>query len=171
MERNQPHFDVVHLMPSYVVGRNEMCDSTESLMASPNSFILSVVCGTGEAGQGSSEVAMVVNHVDDCARIHVEALDPRIAGGQSFMISYDYSSRPQWNDASRIVEERFPEAVKAGILPNRGGLESIRLRLESKRTQEVFGFEHNYESAVVSVVQQYLELREKEQAKNNRVRS
>lgn len=169
VEGNRPHFEVVHLMPSYVIGRNDMCDTTESLMASPNGFVLSVVCGTGEAGQGPSEVAMVVNHIDDCARIHVEALDPRIEGCQSFMICYDCFSRPQWNDAKRIVEERFPEAVKAGILPNKGSLESIWTRLESKRTQEVFGFEHDYQSAVISVVQQYLELHRKEQAEGDRV--
>ena len=164
MKNEQPHFDAIHIMPTYVLGRNDLCDSTEGMQAISNSIPLNIVRAAGGEEGGLAAMAMVTNHVDDCARIHVEALDPKIAGGQSFMICYDWKLRPQWDEAKAIVEKKFPDAVKAGILPSGGHVESICCRLESKKTEEVFGFRHTYEEAVVSLVEQYLELYEKEQA-------
>ena len=82
IRNKHPRFDVIHLMPSYVLGRIGVCDGLERLQTSTNSLPLNSILG--KAGN-ETPMAMVVNHVDDCARIHVEALHPRIEGGQSFM--------------------------------------------------------------------------------------
>lgn len=171
MKQNRPHFDTIHLMPSYVLGRNEMYTSIEDLLASPNSFPLNIVRAAGEGGGDYPAMAMVTNHVDDCARIHVEALNPRVEGGKSFMICYDCESRPQWDDAKEIVSKYFSEAVKAGILPNKGSLESVCSKLDSKETEETFGFKRTYEEAVVDLVEQYLQLLGKTQAVNGGVKN
>ncbi|OQO02525.1 hypothetical protein B0A48_12052 [Cryoendolithus antarcticus] len=160
MGKHQPHFDIIHLMPTYVLGRNDMCDSVAGMQLDSNSIPLNFMLGTEASPQ---PMAMVVNHIDDCARIHVEALAPRIEGNQSFMICYDCDSKPQWNDAKGIVEKHFPEAVKAGLLPCRGDVLSVPSILDSKKTVETFGdFKYTYEDAVFSLVNQYLELCEKE---------
>lgn len=166
MKENKPHFDIINLMPSYVIGRNDLYQTTGEMLASPNSFPLNIVRSTGDGETGLAGMAMVTNHIDDCARIHVEALDPKIEGGQSFMICQDCKTCPQWDKAKEVVEKRFPGAVKAGILPNKGHLEDVWTRLESEKTEKTFGLRYTYEDAVASAVEQYLELHEKEQAKN-----
>ena len=166
--RNEnPSFDVIHLMPSYVLGRNGMCDGLERLQTSTNSIPLNIILGQDG---NETPMSMVVNHVDDCARIHVEALHPRIEGGQSFMICYDCSTEPKWDRAKEVVAKHFPELIKTGFLKNDGTLKSVHCSLESAKTEEIFGFRHSYDEAVVDIVQQYLELRKKEEENKNRVK-
>lgn len=69
------------------------------------------------------------------------------------------------------MEKHFPEAVKSGLLPNKGGLQSICCRLEGGKTEETFGLEYTYEDAVVSVVEQYLELHEKESSEGGGIKN
>ncbi|KAK4890502.1 hypothetical protein LTR27_010783 [Elasticomyces elasticus] len=168
VQEKRPRFDTIHLMPSYVLGRIDMCDSLERLQTSANSFPLDIVLGR-DGGEGG--MAMVVNHVDDCARIHVEALNPRIEGNQSFIIDYNPSAKVDWDEAKDIVAKHFPDAVKSGVLPNSGTLKSVCCRLESSKTEKTFGFRQSYEEAVVDVVQQYLELREMQNGESNGVDS
>ncbi|KAK6433974.1 hypothetical protein LTR95_009840 [Oleoguttula sp. CCFEE 5521] len=160
VKQHQPHFDVIHLMPTYVLGRNDMCDSVASMQLDSNSIPLNLLLGKEPSPQ---PMAMVTNHIDDCARIHVEALARRVQGNQSFVICYDCHSKPQWDDAKRIVEKHFPEAVEVGLLPCKGNVVSVPSILDSKKTIETFGeFKYTYEDAVISLVKQYLELREKD---------
>ncbi|KAK5694498.1 hypothetical protein LTR97_009088 [Elasticomyces elasticus] len=168
MKEERPRFDAIHLMPSYVLGRIDMCDSLERLQTSANSFPLDIVLGRDG---GESGMAMVVNHVDDCARIHVEALNPRIEGNQSFIIDYNLSSQVEWDEAKDIVAKHFADAVNSDVLPNSGTLKSVRCRLESSKTEKTFGYRQSYEEAVVDVVQQYLELREMQKGGSNGVDS
>ena len=62
-----------------------------------------------------------------------------------------------WEDAIEIVNKNFPEAVKKGILPNNGATATKRTKIDSSRTEKVFGFKFaSYEEQVKSVVRQYL---------------
>lgn len=160
MKNNQPHFDLIHLMPSFVLGRNDLWKSPEELQISSNAIFLRVI-GACQPETGLPGLAMVINHIDDCARIHVQALDPKIEGNQSFIINNHFKPDPQWNDAKAIVEKRFPEVIKAGILSNAGSLESVNTSVDVAKTEQTFGIKHTYEDAVVSVVEQFLDMREK----------
>lgn len=166
VETAHPSFDIIHLMPSYVIGRKDLCSSITDLEASPNRFLLRIATGLGGDDVTNPAVAMVVNHVKDCARIHVEALNPAVTGNNSFMIDYGVAISSQWNDVRSIVKDHFPDAVAAGILPNQGNLDSVQVRLNSAETERTFGFRHTFEEAVVSAIEQYLELHEENQKKN-----
>jgi nucleoside-diphosphate-sugar epimerase len=98
-------------------------------------------------------------HVEDVARLHVEALNPKIEGNQSFLAVSEGERGTRWEDAIDIVNRNFPEAVKKGVLPNNGTAGTKRTRLDASRTEEVFGFKfQSYEEQVKAVARQYLSL-------------
>ena len=158
MKDNNPRFDIIHLMPSYVLGRVGVARSVSDLSATANNWLLNVLVGM-EVGSGDpTAMAMVVNHIDDCARIHVEALSPSVAGNQNFMISYDNGDSMRWNQAIAVVAKHFPEAVADGRLPCAGNIDSVVCQLDNKKTHQTFGFKYTYEDAVRDLAEQYLEL-------------
>ena len=60
-------------------------------------------------------------------------------------------------DTIEIVNRTFPEAVKKGVLPNNGTAATKRTKIDSSRTEKVFGFKFaGYQEQVKSVVKQYL---------------
>ena len=89
----------------------------------------------------------------------MNALDPKIEGGQSFLAVSEGTKGTVWSDAIDIVNRNFPEAVKKGILPNNGSTPTRRTKIDSSRTEKVFGIKLlSYEEQVKSVVKQYLTL-------------
>lgn len=58
-----------------------------------------------------------------------------------------------WQDATKIVAEKFPEAVAKGILPNNGIQDTRIAKIDRKRSEELFGFKFKtIEEQVESVV-------------------
>ncbi|KAJ2980941.1 hypothetical protein NQ176_g2332 [Zarea fungicola] len=76
--RNEnPSFDVVHINPSYVLGRDELRNTPELLLGhGTNRIVLSVALGL----KNEDPMANCTVHVDDVARAHVESLNPKIPG-------------------------------------------------------------------------------------------
>lgn len=165
MKANKPHFDLIHIMPSFVLGKSDLWNSLSGLMTSSNVFPL-VALGIAEAPPGGlPPTPATVVHIDDVARIHVQALEPKIKGGQSFLLNCP--KKPlYWNDARAVAEKHFSSAVEAGTFLVAGGLGSINASLDVGKTEQTFGIERTYEDAVVSVAEQYLALREKGAAVN-----
>jgi nucleoside-diphosphate-sugar epimerase len=97
--------------------------------------------------------------VDDVAKIEVLALDPKIPGGQNFLVSSGGTYSTTWNDSIDIVKRHFLEAVARGVWPLDGDQPTKRTKVDSSRAEEVFGFKlTDYETQVKSVVVHYLEL-------------
>jgi hypothetical protein len=67
-----------------------------------------------------------------------------------------------WNDANGIAGKLFPDAVSRGALPWGGSIPAVYQKIDGRRTVEVFGKLRSYEEVVMSIVGQYLELKEKE---------
>jgi nucleoside-diphosphate-sugar epimerase len=147
----KPQFDVIHLHPSFVQGRNDLAAHTRDAIKGTNSIILGMALGKKMGSIASASV-----HNDDVARVHVQALNPIIPGNQSYILSQE----TQWSDVLDIVEAEFPEAVQARILPNCGQSDTHEVIIDASLTEEIFGFQHLglYEQ-VQSVVGHYLELR------------
>jgi nucleoside-diphosphate-sugar epimerase len=151
MRTQNPKFDVVHLHPSFVQGRNDLAAHTRDAMKGTNSIILGMALGKKMGSIASASV-----HNDDVARVHVQTLDSQIPGNQSYILSQDTN----WDDVRSIVDAEFPEAVKARILPNSGQSETHELIIDASLTEKIFDFQHVglYEQ-VQSVVGHYLELK------------
>lgn len=153
MKRQSPNFDLIHLHPSFVLGKNEIAVTTRGAMQGTNSIVLGMVLGKCMGSIASASV-----HLEDVARAHVQALSPVVPGNQSYILSQE----TKWSSIRQIVNETFPEAVESRILPNCGSAETHQILVDSSSTEAIFGFEFaDLEEQVKSVVGHYLELKAK----------
>ena len=120
MGKNKPPFDLVHIHPSFIEGRDELVRTKEEAMAGTNAIILGVVAGV--KAQFPRPGATV--HNDDVARLHVEALAVDKIPAGSYVAS---SNNPggtvngtRWEAVNEIVARNFPDAIKAGVFSNDG---------------------------------------------------
>jgi nucleoside-diphosphate-sugar epimerase len=155
--KNKPKWDVVHIMPGWVVGQNELCTKAEDLMVGSNAPALVPVVGCedkwGVAVPGTSV------HVEDVAELHVRALNPSIPGNECNIAVSGGKKGTVWEDSFEIVKRHFPKAVAKGVLPCTGPSSTKRVRMDASLTEKVFGMKFaSYEEQVKSVVGQYLQL-------------
>ena len=78
----KPEWDVINIMPSFVIGDNEMITDPKLISDGTVSAAFAQVLG-GDSGWGAVPSTSV--HVHDIGRLHVEALNPKIEGNQSFL--------------------------------------------------------------------------------------
>jgi nucleoside-diphosphate-sugar epimerase len=156
VEKEKPDFDVIHIHPSYVGGRNDQTRSIDDFTYGTNAYFLSAVLGQSST---ESRLASYV-HVDDVAKAHIGSLSSSITGTQSFLLS-NAGSEATWDDAKEIVARHFPDAVKQGLLPNNGSQASGFVELDIRKTEEAFGKLKGFEAIVVSIAEHYLELKQK----------
>lgn len=156
VEEKKPEWDVINILPSFVIGDNEMVTDPKLISDGTVSAAFAQVLG-GDSGWGNVPSTSV--HVKDVARLHVEALNPKIEGNQSFLAVSEGARGTKWEEAIEIVSRNFPQAVKKGTLPNNGTAATKRVKVDASRTEKVFGFKFaSYEEQVKSVVTQYLGL-------------
>lgn len=152
---NKLSFEVTNILPSFVIGKNELVTDVKDITIGTNVAALAPVLGSKST---TANVGASV-HVDDISFMHVKALDPEIPAGDYVGNSDDYAGTV-WQNATRIVDENFPKAVANGILPNDGLSPTRRLRLNARKVEEIMGFKFlSFEEQVKSVVTHYLELR------------
>ncbi|KAK5691123.1 hypothetical protein LTR97_011775 [Elasticomyces elasticus] len=160
VEKNKStiNFDVIHVHPAYTIGRDDLATTSEAVNEGTNSTMLSTVLGDhAPYGKTSNTV-----HVDDAARVHVLALDPHVAGNQSFLTVSGGRKGTVWEDSLEIAKKHFPDAVADGTLPVNGTAPTVKNFVDASKTEKTFGFEFkSYEEQVVSVVGHYVELKQK----------
>jgi len=81
--KQKPGFDVIHIHPSVVLGRDELALKAKDLDKGSNHFALAPVLGENNP----APFPMSICHISDVAEAHVRALDPEIDGNQSFLLS------------------------------------------------------------------------------------
>jgi nucleoside-diphosphate-sugar epimerase len=152
MATHNPSFDVMHLHPSFVEGRNDLALHTREVLKGTNAIVLSIAMGK----QFDHSTMGATVHLEDVARVHVQALDGLVPGNTSYILSQN----TEWDEVTEIVGRNFPDAVEKGILPNSGAASTHPVFIDSGLTEEVFGFRHaGLEEQVKSVVGHYLEVR------------
>ncbi|CZR68427.1 uncharacterized protein PAC_18326 [Phialocephala subalpina] len=148
-------FDVVHLHPSFVEGRNELATSPREMFKGTNAMVLGIALGQKFEYSTMGQTV----HLEDVSRVHVQSLDcANVPGNTSYILSRDMI----WDDVTDIVARRFPEDVAKRMLPNSGSAVTHAVFVDTSLTEEVFGFEHvDLEEQVVSIVGYFSELRQK----------
>jgi len=101
----KPDFDVVHVHPSFVVGKDELVTKAEDVTMGTNGAALRQVLGVK---QGWTTPSTSV-HLDDVALAHVKALSPAIPSGYSLIAQSEGTNGTTWGDAIEIVQRHFPE--------------------------------------------------------------
>lgn len=151
-DATRPAFDIVHLHPSFVLGRNDMSTSPAECMRGTNAMVLAMLLGKAFGPFAGATV-----HVDDVARCHVSALDARgVPGNASYILSQESS----WNDAKGIARNLFPEAMAKKLLVDSGNVDTTNLSIDVELAEETLGVRFKgFQSQVKSLVGQFLELR------------
>ena len=160
MASQQPSFDLINIMPSYVQGRNELVTRKENVHNGSNDVMVDLVLGS----KGSPPRRASTVFVDDVAKVEVLALDLNLArNGDNFIAAGSPSGKSiQWNDVTGIARKLFPDAVKGGVLPLGGDQETISASYDVSKTEETFGFKFaGLETQVKSLIGQYVELASK----------
>lgn len=148
----RPAFDIVHLHPSFVLGRNDMSTSAGECIRGTNAMVLAMLLGKGFGPFAGATV-----HVDDVARCHVSALDARSVPGNA---NYILSQGSRWNDAKDIAARLFPEAVARRLLVDTGNVDTTAISIDVEQAQQTLGVRFKgFESQVKSLVSQFLELK------------
>jgi nucleoside-diphosphate-sugar epimerase len=161
MQSSEPSFDLITIHPGFVGGRNDLATTIGELLEGTNPLFIAPVLGQNAAQNGGAPTANAVD-VDDVAKAHIDSLRDEVKGGQAFILD-NAGGEFAWNDAKAIVDKHFPEAVKSGVLPNDGSSEPHFFALfDNSLAEETFGKLKTHEETVKAVVQQYLELKEKE---------
>ena len=157
MESNKLGFDVVHVHPSFVIGKDELVTSTDDILRGTNGAAFAQILGNKQAYPLPSGTV----HIDDVALAHVNALDTSVVpGGFSLITQSEGIKGTNWGDAIEIVKRRFPKAVESGVLANDGVTPTKHVGIDAEETGRLLGVEfRGYEEQVVSVVGHYLELK------------
>jgi nucleoside-diphosphate-sugar epimerase len=154
----KPSFDLVHIHPSFVEGRDDLALTPEAAIAGTNAVLLAVVLGKKAEGPLPGTTV----HNEDVARLHVEALRPEIPAGSYVAHSnspHGTLSGTRWEEANEIVTRLFPDAIEKGLIRNDGEQKSSLDHIDASKTEKTFGWKlQTYEKQVESVVGHYLEL-------------
>jgi len=152
VRNEKPGFDLVPIVPGWIFGRDELVTEAEGLASeSTNSVLLKFLLG--EKGDIPYNGNAVLG--DDCAKVHVLALNPKIQGNKAYLASVDM----EWESALDVLRKEFPEAIKAGKISVDGTRGTIDLPTPSTETEEIFGVKFQpYSTMVKNVAGQYLEL-------------
>lgn len=157
----RPAFDIIHLHPSFVLGRNGMVSTPNECMKGTNAMILGMLLGKNF---GSAFAGATV-HVDDVARCHVIA-----AAGfrtEPGCTSFILSQKSRWNDAKAVSKRLFPEAVAKKILVSSGDIGTTHIPIDASETEETFGFRfQGFDDQLYSLISQFLDLRASKQHKH-----
>jgi nucleoside-diphosphate-sugar epimerase len=113
--REKPHFDVINVLPTFVIGKKQLATTKEEISSArgSNALALGPIFGV----QNPAGAPSVTVHVDDVAYVHVAALHPNIEGSQNFGVNWNGIKGVNWDDAIDIVRRHFPKEVESGLFP------------------------------------------------------
>ncbi|KAF2101525.1 NAD(P)-binding protein [Rhizodiscina lignyota] len=157
---SHPYFDINNIMPAFVIGKNELETASKGYYSSgTNPLVMGILVGA----DNPRPLTGTLVHLWDVAQAHVRALDPSIAGGQSFALNTGGLKGSDYNDAKEVVKRDYPEAVEKGMLKPTGKMITRPLKYDASKTEEVLGFKfRSFDDLVHSMVDGYLELLTKE---------
>jgi nucleoside-diphosphate-sugar epimerase len=162
-QNDQPTFDLVHLHPGFVLGRNPAARKAHKSLHGGNSMIMAILRGFP---LGTNPGATV--HVDDVALAHVRALDRNLIEGNK---SYILNAGAKWEQTVDIVDKKFPGAFPASDVPVRDRITTLKVNAGTWNTESKFKFEYKtFEEQVESAMGQYLELQHEQERKLQRKR-
>ncbi|EGZ69607.1 NAD(P)-binding protein [Neurospora tetrasperma FGSC 2509] len=152
MKNERPPFDAVYIHPGFVLGANTAATTEKQAMRGTNSMLAALLLGHSQGVYAGLSV-----HVEDVARVHVEALSPKILGDQSFILG----EQVRWTDAIDIAEEEFPELFASRLLTTSGYYQTVSIPIDTSLTTDTFGMGFiSFADQVKSVVEHWAKVRQ-----------
>ncbi|KAL8914860.1 MAG: hypothetical protein Q9172_007008 [Xanthocarpia lactea] len=160
--KNKPRFTVVNLMPSIVIGRNELAKTSKDLNQGSNQQVLRHLRGENVSTKLPSHTV----YVDDVAKAHALSLDTeKVAKSQNFLLDSVGGPGVAWYHGLEIVKKDYQDGVKKGWLALDGEQPSNRVWIDSSRNEadKVFGIKFaGFDKQIRSLLDQWVQLKNKE---------
>lgn len=154
IKEHSTSFDVVNIMPAWVFGRDELSTTTKDLMGRAGALVIKILTGV----KTEHPVNEAVVSVEDVAAAHILALNPSVAGNQSFVLG----RLEKLDDAVAFAKKAFPEAFESGIFKEGGFQTTVSIPMDDSETEKQLGLRQtSYEDIVKAVAGQFLELNAK----------
>lgn len=153
LQQTKPTFDIVHILPAVILGRNELVTSTSDFSSGTNRYVMNIALGI----DAPAPMIGAAVHVNDVALLHVQALNEKVKVGETGVSNYIASGGSvRWSDVSGIIEKNFgKEDFKLG-----GKMDTREAKFDTSETEKAFGTKWvGFEEQVKSVVGHYLELK------------
>ncbi|KAI1448251.1 NAD(P)-binding protein [Annulohypoxylon stygium] len=158
-----PHFSIAHVVPGYVFGRNPLALNADMMRIqnSSNNFLVMGMLGA----EPPFPVHGGFVHIDDLADLHLAVLFLEPSGARDKVEDYGVSIPVNYDAIFDIVANAFPKVVQEGVF-TRGKVPTLPVNYEtSGEVEELLGRKlRTFESAVVDVAGQYLEVLGKDKA-------
>lgn len=153
METERPFFDAVYIHPGFVLGANTAATTEKQALEGTNSMVAALLLGHNEGRYAGVSV-----HVEDVARVHVEALSFYVLGNQSFILGEQVE---RWTDAIDIAEAEFPDLFASKFLTTSGYYRTVSIPVDTSLTRRTFGMDFiSFADQVKSVVQHWAKVRQ-----------
>jgi nucleoside-diphosphate-sugar epimerase len=160
---HRPRFDVLWVLPGYVMGANEPLTSTAGFLDRGSSNNTMILYALGKDSPNNEPRSLDLVLVDDVAETHVKLLEAKnVENGERFVSQYPGVVKG-YGDIDEYVKKWFPEAVEKGLLPLGGKVDGMRVGFDSQKTTEKLGIKFKgVEEMVKSLIGQYVAVAKKE---------
>lgn len=151
------NFDLVHVLPGYIQGANELNETASDMLNGSNSALMGTALGMMvDSPKLTAQVLL-----EDVAKAHVLALHPNIAPHLTNLAVVGNSGRGiPWDDMAAMIERYYPQKVKLGILSPSKGQQDWMTNFDVRSSEQALGFRFAGGAEMVrSVIDQYLQLR------------
>ena len=146
LENNSPHYKLITLHPTFVLGPSMIQKTPEEISGMNALFWLSVT-------SGQTRIANAWVHVYDVADAHIKVLEKDIQSGTEFILSRPAVS---WEHAADFIKEKYP-AVECKLEPPFEG----HWALDTTTADRILGMRWRSEEQIIGdVIEQQLGLRE-----------
>ncbi|KAK5993877.1 Ketoreductase CTB6 [Cladobotryum mycophilum] len=155
-----PSFDVVNILPVFVIGRDDGITAAEEHNRGSNILLVKPLLGEGYPTIPVPTPGVTVD-IHDVAKMHVKALNPDVPGNEDYIASADPNGGYTWEDLVDIIKTRYPEQYNRGMFkiddaPRRT---TQPCYIDSSKAEDAFGMAfRTFEEGVVEAIDQYLEL-------------
>ncbi|KAK1252058.1 hypothetical protein MKX08_003245 [Trichoderma sp. CBMAI-0020] len=155
LSQKKPHFDIIQLLPSVVLGPDDWATNLETFFVGTRAMIMPIV-------QGKVMEAPLVGVpvlVDDVALAHVDAIKPSVPGNKDYILSSDTPDGIEWDSILDIAQQHFLHEVESGLLQCTGALPTRRWKLDASDSEKAFGWKFtSFEDTTRKQLQQYITL-------------
>ncbi|KAG0650642.1 Cercosporin toxin biosynthesis cluster 6 [Hyphodiscus hymeniophilus] len=101
LSEREPHFEIINLLPTVVIGPDELATSTASLLTGTRALAMAPILGH----QIEFPLVGVQVHVDDVARSHIDALKTSVPEDADYIMSSDGIEGIEWDSVKDMVKK------------------------------------------------------------------
>lgn len=149
-------FHLVHVLPGYIQGANELNEKPEDVKGGSNSATMGVALG--QVSEGPKLTGQVL--LEDVAKANVLALEEKVAPHlANLIIAGNGGQGIPWAQIAEIIESNYPDEVNVGILRPAKDQQDWLTHFDVRSSEDALGFQFaGGEEMARSVVNQYLQL-------------